>query len=317
MEEKAREVSAIIRRNEWPLNISAMNTGSGWLILRRDMNGRILYYGRHNSGEWPEDVSASERFISEEQIHSVLMRQQGWNDQTKEVQILGLQRSGTTWLHELLEHNFNCRIVYKVNKHVPSRRMDPNTPTILITKNPYAWLISIHRAWKNRNREAAMERQRTGEKQYLPWGPCAPKQFRDFLYMPFYYAQVGLAQSPIHYWNIIHSLWVKRSIPSLRQATTIRYIDLLISLPATLNRIEGELALERRHVWFEDCELETGPRNYDPWNPPRNFKRKEDYIKHHYMQDYTEVDIKRVNNTIDKTLVMKLGYRLTGVSNDR
>ncbi len=69
-----------------------------------------------------------------------------------EIKIHGLQRSGTNYLAYLINQNFDAKALVNAGgwKHGPYMahwELGREVHVAVITKNPYAWLVSLYNYW--------------------------------------------------------------------------------------------------------------------------------------------------------------------------
>lgn len=168
----------------------------------------------------------------------------------KEIQILGLQRSGTNFLQQLISDNysFDCTGNYFLLwKHVynPSITMKHHGQsycnlvchnlkfmkyhgfrTALITKNPYFWLESMKR--------------NPVDTDDLDWNMFRPDENTEDKVKLGFLGDMDL-KKVCKIWANFHEYWIENSFDSLIK---IRYEDLLKDTPACLNKVNAHLKIK-------------------------------------------------------------------------
>ena len=136
-------------------------------------------------------------------------------------------------------------------KHGAVRTHATRHPAVTITKNPYAWLLSLHRR---------------------PYQPSQPQgiDFETFLRTPW--QTVGrdnmrrvTLETPVHLWNA-----KCRSYLGLENAVHIRYQDVLEAPEAFIDRLVDTFGLPRSPACFTNRTRSTK-------DPSRNFGWYRDY----------------------------------------
>jgi hypothetical protein len=162
---------------------------------------------------------------------------------TGDVSVLGAFRCGTNYLKFLLERNYDVRAHFSAYgwKHagVPifakgSGHDYPAMPVIFVVKNPYAFVLSLHKhSIDNRK------------------GIVSHEAFDDFLRKPIVLFDSQLEHSPqlrfsnpVQYWNFVY--WNLETLDRERfSCIGFNYEDLLAD-PALVRRVETVAGLKRQ-----------------------------------------------------------------------
>lgn len=203
--------------------------------------------------------------------------------------IFGLQRSGTNYLEQLINQNFNGRRANRVNKcwkhsiNIPEGYNDQQ-PTLIIYKNPYTWVESICL----RNTVDWLKTQKDYPAQEGP---------DELLLGPNEINIENLAKTYNHFLNT----WLWNRSWNVKTCV-IKYEDLLItnSRNSILSGISQILPVRKSNEWV---------------NPQRGkISQSKDYNEdreHYYLsmkpQQLTRTHLDSINNILGDRIV-ELGY---------
>lgn len=196
--------------------------------------------------------------------------------------LLGRQWLRDAWFARQSIHNFGW-------KHSVVGQLQPesNVVFVTLTKNPYAWLLSMYR--------------RPYHQHYK-----TPPSFEEFLQLPWQTVGrenlPGPVQNPIVLWNIKNASY--RSLPSeqtLHLTTESTFEDAAM----VINKIAKTFNLARLQEEFVDFNRSTKKR----------LDRDGDYYRDYYLNERWRAElsddaIKLINQSLDKELLDFYGYNL-------
>jgi hypothetical protein len=219
----------------------------------------------------------------------------------------GIFRSGTNFFRALMESNFDCRISYDefgwkhaffpiVTRYSPV--VVPDTPSVLLTKNPLSALSSLYSYARSNPKNIRS---------------AAAQDFRSFLRRPVvifdgsnqYSAEYRFV-SAVEYWNSMN--WNLHSIVRKRpDATHIRYEDLLAGPERALTPLAERHGLKRTTVDFiiPSKRMNNLP---DQQHNQEKFFSNRNYVAEDYLASFEEDDLRFVARHLCLPLVRKLGY---------
>jgi hypothetical protein len=155
---------------------------------------------------------------------------------------------------------------------------------VTVTKNPYAWLLSLHR------------------RPYHNWS--RPPEFLQFLETPWPTVRreraPGPYASPIVMWNAKTAAYLAMGPAVLN----LRYEDVLEDPPAAIGRIKDHFGLRTLGADFVNVTVSTKPdaRTFDDY---RTF-----YTGQEWRAQLSAAAVKVINRQLDPGLVARFGYRL-------
>ncbi len=217
----------------------------------------------------------------------------------------GLQRSGTNFLSKLLVQNFNIKILnrnkntshplqkhfrlydekniiphiaYKNNLSINNldeyitqlKISKPVKGIIIISKDPYSWLLS-YKAWAKK----------------CNW----PKV--DHHYIKEY--------------NLFYDKWFKFAEKN-DTILFIKYIDLLSQTNLVLEDIEKKFQLT--HSFSRDFKGITNKINKVPQSDKFNSDKINYYVNKEFLQKYDKAELKEINTLLNKNLMYKMNYEV-------
>jgi hypothetical protein len=236
------------------------------------------------------------------------------SDRSPVVSVSGALRCGTNFLKYMLERDYH--VIVDINsfgwKHagVPVLSADcgltyPSVPLAYVVKNPYAFVVSMHRY----NQRKFLEGHRISLE--------AHEEFGRFLTGPLviYNSQLlGSPQlrfaNPVQYWNFVY--WNLETLDRARfRVVGFNYEDLIVD-PAGLRRIEDVAPLRRRA-----SEVSAPPSNRlkrGSTNSSVNVEKQRFdityYTEERYLLSYTSEQLAFVRSEVDHWLMEKRNYRI-------
>lgn len=218
----------------------------------------------------------------------------------KVVKVYGMPRTCTNVLEVHLAHNYDVIVLvhtpewkhwYRQHDGRYSGELDPESVQlngikelttdkinyILCTKHPYQWLVSFFHAFKENE----------------------SRSFSEFIrgYSYHYKDVMSIEENPIVLFNKLNSHWlhVDNNLPIVQQEM---WTNLAIPIMKDIqNRFglkkSGQMAVDVTH-------MAAGLMRYNKPYHPQQINIEDD-------------DLKYINDTIDETIVSKLGYKLTTI----
>ena len=138
----------------------------------------------------------------------------------KKIQLYGLFRTGTNYVSQLIENNFLVKIHHEGNEYGLNDRgfctnwkhgsyighlLKEEYPAVIVTKNPYAWLVSCYNYW--RKYPIGPELDNFSFEQFIKATPCTLEGCET---VPFMFRAKNLMQ---YYWNANYNWTSVRSTP--------------------------------------------------------------------------------------------------------
>lgn len=248
----------------------------------------------------------------------------------------GLQRSGTSWLTAMAFANFKAEAADAGDKHGAMGEPPLDRPFVLITKDPYAWMVSVWEYFgRNRRYYKGEETQftRLWPKDDMPFHlfvrgawpfECRPSQGWN-----------GKTWCPAEYWTEMNRQWIYW--PGCMH---VRYGDLLREPRWELARIRRHFGLELRDErGYVNVDLEMGPLGHrrssldtmlllppnpvslapEPGGGPDTdtlahhawpTERRAYYRERRYMDAYSGESLQDARQDLDVGLMAETGYRI-------
>ena len=221
------------------------------------------------------------------------------------IKIHGLQRSGTNYISHLIDTNFkNAKSLvnlggWKHGFYAAPWFLGKEVHVIMITKNPYSWLVSMFRYW--------------GPDKKLRIGPnlegvtfdefvrnrCIFERQRD---IPFLYRSTN----PVQHWNNMNFHWMSIRM-NLKNVFVMTYESLTERTHLTLSNIETAFKLERVNEEFSDCDKTFQPTG-EITKPTDQRWNKDYYKKAEYLDMFSQDLLDFVNDQLDLDVMCKLEY---------
>jgi len=174
----------------------------------------------------------------------------------QKIQLYGSFRTGTNYISKLLENNFLVKIHHEGDEHGLNDRgfcvnwkhgpyvgqfLAEEYPTIIVTKNPYSWLVSCYNYW--RKYPLGPELENFTFKQFVMASPCT---LEGSATVPFMFRAKNLMQ---YYWNSYYHWTSVRSTPIF----VVQYEAVLENAEDVLTQIANAFEFESRGQ-FENIE---------------------------------------------------------------
>lgn len=156
---------------------------------------------------------------------------------------------------------------------------------VAIVKNPYSWLLSLHRRPYH---NAAARRLSFEDFVVAPWPTVARET-----------APTAFA-SPVHLWNAKNRAYL--ALAEQHDVALIRYETLLSDPAATLRSVALELGVDWDAGTFRDHELSTKDSGRDQ-SHYRDF-----YLNERWRERLSAEAVRRVDERLDVELAERLGY---------
>jgi hypothetical protein len=162
-----------------------------------------------------------------------------------------------------------------------------NLSFLTVTKNPYSWLLSLHRRPYH---------------QYYSKKP----DFERFLQTPW--KTVGrdnvtkkILNSPVELWNLKNASYIR--LPNELPALNITSESILADPERIIHLISSKLSIARLSENFVDYERSTKDKTRDT-NYYRDY-----YLNERWKENLSTEAISIINDGIDKKLMMHFGYK--------
>ncbi len=211
----------------------------------------------------------------------------------KLIKIYAERNTGSVYLEWLLMKNLKIKLA---NGHELGwkRRIAPSEDEIsrdlfdkvifvCLVKNPYSWLLSMHRRPKKHE-----------ELQNLT--------FSDFIRTSF-----GDYKNPVQLWNIKNQSYL--DFQAIAPKTHLfRYEKVLAKPQESLNNLSEKFQINKTFHWFKDI---TRKISSDRGVTRKSF-HKEYYLRKAWRHDIKVEDIRFINGELKKDLVDKLNYSILG-----
>jgi len=232
------------------------------------------------------------------------------------VAVIGAMRSGTNLVTTLLVQHWHIRVddgaygwkhsgVPVFKHHSPFRY--PKVPIILVTKDPYAFVLSMFK-YSNSDTNAVKRISLRGS-----------QIFDDFLRSPIYIWDSQLSGSPemrfsdpIEYWNFLH--WNIVSLnPKRFKVIQFRYEDILEN-PSILQRISAITKARQKldEINLPANVLKRGNGSKQNKTYDREFNGSI-YTHRKYLENLSSEQISFISARVDRSLMKTLGYDLVEV----
>lgn len=225
------------------------------------------------------------------------------------VKIHGLQRTATNYAASLINNNF-CDTEALVNiggwKHgyyCAPWTLGQEVHVLVVTKNPYAWLVSLYNFWgPKRGQSGGPDLRNVSFDQFVRNRVI----FEEQAGTPFLY----LASNPVQHWNSMNFHWMSIQM-NVKRVCILPYEALLNNYSAVLDSI-GEMFGLKKTEHTKDCSSVLIPSNERPVESLAPFD-KSYYINKEYLKSFTPELIQFVNDQLDKQVMHDLGYEFMEV----
>ncbi len=221
------------------------------------------------------------------------------------VKIYGLQRSGTNFVSDIINKNFeNTQVLvnyggWKHGHYAAPWTLGQEVNVAVVAKNPYAWLVSIYNYW-GPNRKKNIGPDLTG----VPFDEFV----RNRVYFEYQKSIPYLirASNPVQHWNNMYFHWSSIRLGDKR-ICMIAY-EAFLADPAYNIEILGKVLKlnPKAETLVSDKVLE--PAGEKPKEGSEFWKDKEYYLSQDYLKMYTPKLIEFVNDQLDIELMLQFGY---------
>ncbi len=233
------------------------------------------------------------------------------------VAVMGALRSGTNLVKDMLEENWHLSAAFSDYgwKHagVPifSAGTDlkyPRTPIVFVIKNPYAFVVSLHRYRMleiTKNHKISLQ---------------GAQDFDDFLRKPIVLHDSQLQQSPqlrfsnpLQYWNFLY--WNLQKLDAQKFSVLGLNYEYLIARPDDLSKIEKIVSVDRTTTGPIRLPQKNMQRQTDQSNkqPKSNTQSEFDlgyYTEQRYLKVYSDAQLAFIRQEIDPWIMAQRGYDL-------
>ena len=230
------------------------------------------------------------------------------------VKIYGLQRSGTNYMAHLLNTNFkNTKVLvnlggWKHGAYAAEWILGQKVPLLIVVKNPYAWLKSVHDYWgPKREKNIGPDLRNVAFEQFVR-GRVTLEQQKG---VPYLYR----ASNPVQYWNNMNFHWTSIQLENTDlKVCVMTYEAMLYSLEAVLLQISDALDLDpvSDDFSFQGCENTFVPAEETIVVSDEKFDRLEYYRQKRFLRSYSPELLDFVNSNLDLELMRGFGYPLEG-----
>jgi hypothetical protein len=220
------------------------------------------------------------------------------------VKIHGLQRTGTNYLAQLINENLeNTQAMmnaggWKHGHYCAPWTLGREVHVVTITKNPYAWLVSLYNYWKHN--PVGPNLDLVTFPQFV-WGRAI---FEESAGTPF----LLRAENPVQHWNDMNFHWLTIRMNE-KQSLVIPYEALLFNAEGVTEGIGQNLGLKRKAEPFCDCLKVCEPGDETPKLSEEDWSNKNYYVDEGYLDLYSNDLLKFVNKELDPEVMSMLGYR--------
>ena len=222
----------------------------------------------------------------------------------KEIKLYGLQRTFTNYLKFLLEKNYDCKVFASIGgwKHgfynLPDS-LGKELDVVICTKNPYAWLPSLHRYLKD---------------FFEGDLPVFSKWLRSplvlFAYGLFNKGKIDYyirSANPVQHWNNMNYHWSTIQLQSHKLITS-RYEDILADAELEVEGMSEILEIQRKSKKFIDEERVFGKGDDAITLIEKKKFNKKYYLEKKYLEKYDKKDIEFVEQQLSPVVMKRLGY---------
>ncbi len=232
------------------------------------------------------------------------------NDTLAGIAVLGAFRCGTNFVKYLLERNYEVTAHFSAFgwKHagVPifsggSGFEYPKMPAVFIVKNPYAFVLSLHKHFVE-NRK----------------GMIAEMDFADFLIRPLVLFDSQLEASPqlrfsnpVQYWNFVY--WNLESLDREHYSCAGFNYEDLVADPGRIREVErlGNFARRGEEIVAPENQMRRlGPNSrftIDEYQTATAFDR-DYYVGQKYLEKLTKAQIAFIGAEADPWIMQRRGY---------
>jgi hypothetical protein len=228
-----------------------------------------------------------------------------FEDNVEYIKIHGLQRSGTNYLAHLIDNNFeNTKALvnaggWKHGCYCAPWTLGREVHVITITKNPYAWLVSLYNYWSNKKHGVGPDLRGV--------------TFEEFLHKKIAFEKSSgapyllRAKNPVEHWNNMHYHWLS-IVVNVKQSLIIPYEILLASPNEILDAIAQNLRLQRKSE-LHTCTKVLEPGEESAKIGEKDWENRDYYVAEKYLNDFTPDMLNWVNSELDEEVLACIGYK--------
>lgn len=219
------------------------------------------------------------------------------------IKIHGLQRTGTNYVAKILGDNLLETEVlinaggWKHGHYCAPWTLGREVHVIAVTKNPYAWLVSLYRYWKN--------------------GPTGPDlssvSFNDFVRRPAIFEEAAgtpfllRASNPVQHWNNMNFHWLSIRM-NQKLSLVVPYEAFLFNTCETIKSVGSEFNLKTNETLI-NCDNVCEPGEETPKIGSEVWQDREYYVSQQYMNEFNQSLLDFVNKELDYNVLHTLGYQ--------
>jgi Sulfotransferase domain len=205
---------------------------------------------------------------------------------------------GNQWLRDIyFSRTFHENLGWKHSMVIPPRLLaagarERNVGFITITKNPYSWLLSMHR------------------RPYNNWS-IRKASFEDFLrtrWRTVGRENAASLANPIHLWNQKNGAYreLAKALPTL----SIRYEDILADPNAVLEKTATFLRVQRKHGATRNVFESTKNDGDKDFSYYQSY-----YLQERWRDSLSMRAIGLINDRLDRSLMEYFGYAFLSLNN--
>lgn len=222
---------------------------------------------------------------------------------TEYIKIHGLQRTGTNYVAKILGDNLqNTEILinaggWKHGHYCAPWTLGQEVHVVTITKNPYAWLVSLYNYWKNGN--TGPDLSLTSFEEFVR----SPAVFEESAGTPY----LLRSSNPVQHWNNMNFHWM--SIRMNQKINLVIPYEIFLENPHNVTEAianEFKIGLQLK---FKNCENVCEPGEEAPKVGENVWKDKGYYVDQKYMSHFSQSLLQFVNEQLDPKIMQSLGYQ--------
>lgn len=221
------------------------------------------------------------------------------------VKIYGLQRSGTNFVSDLINKNFeNTQVLvnyggWKHGHYAAPWTLGQEVNVAVVAKNPYAWLVSVYNYWgPNRKKNIGPDLAGVPFEEFVKNRVCLEYQ-KSIPYLI-------RASNPIQYWNNMYFHWSSVRLGD-KKICMIAYEAFLMDAAYNIEILGKVLGLKpKEQVTVSEKTFE--PAGEQPKESDEAWRDREYYVKQNYLKMYNPKLIEFVNQQLDIEMMLQFGY---------
>ena len=229
---------------------------------------------------------------------------------TKYIKIYGLQRTGTNFITDLINRNFqNTKVLvniggWKHGTYAAPMILGQEVDILVVSKNPLAWLRSMYEYWgPNRERNIGPDLRNVAFEQFVK-SPVVFEKQKDIPYL-------FRAANPVQYWNNMYFHYLS-IFTEQKRCIAISYESVLSDFYKSMLKLSDFFDLEpvSEDLEFTQEQKEFIPSSETPKTKDQPFSKLEYYKQRGYMKYYSQDLLEFVVNQLDREVLSKLGYQI-------